>query len=714
MIETRKTFCRFCHVYCGMEADVDTENNRVVAIRGDKDHAVSRGYTCIKGRAELERLYHPERLRTSKKRVDGVLTDIDTEQAMDEIAQRLRAIIDEHGPDAVGVYTGLAGIRFSSSGPWVIRKWMDAIGSRSFFTSYTIDCPSMTISMQRFWGAVMPFGFFDVANADVAMLIGTNPTVSHYISLPQPNPMQHLKDARKRGMKLVVIDPRRSDIAKLADVHLQIKPGEDPTLLAALVKVIVDRDLYDKEYVGKYASGLDQLREAVRPFTLAYAASRTGVPAEKIEAVAEIFAQAPRGAVMQGIGVYMGPHHNLSTQLVMTLNGLCGRFDVPGGVGYKPQVLSAPLPEKPEPIIVPLFTGLKSRVRDIPAINNWLGIEEIPASCLTDEILTPGKGQVRALIVQGGNPALVLADAESTKRALQSLDLLVVSDLFETATGQYADYILASTHPFEQADVPRTMDFYYPVPFMQYTRPLVRPPEGVQEGYEMLWGLAKRLGVDLSVPGISMECKPTADDMLDALLADSRVPMDEIRQYEGGHVWEIEEPRYGFILPDMIGHPDKRMALAHPAVMDELQQVLAEPIIAGGGYQAGENLAFRLVNYRMKEAYCTQGQNLPTLHRHAAHNPLLMNPVDMQGIGVNDGDAVTVDSNFGSLQATVEASEDVAAGVVAMAYGWGDLSAGKSAGVNVQRIIPDDYRFDPVSGLALQTAIPVNVMAAAT
>jgi anaerobic selenocysteine-containing dehydrogenase len=190
--------------------------------------------------------------------------------------------------------------------------------------------------------------------------------------------------------------------------------------------------------------------------------------------------------------------------------------------------------------------------------------------------------------------------------------------------------------------------------------------------------------------------------------------MDEIRQYEGGHVWEIEEPRYGFILPDMIGHPDKRMALAHPAVMDELRQVLAEPVIAGGGYQAGEDLAFRLVNYRMKEAYCTQGQNLPTLHRRAARNPLLMNPVDMQRIGVHGGDTVTVDSKFGSLQATVEASEDVAAGVVAMAYGWGDLSAGKSAGVNVQRIIPDDYRFDPVSGMALQTAIPVNVMAAAT
>jgi len=712
MMETRKSFCRFCHVYCGIEVDVDVENNRIVALRGDKAHAVSRGYTCIKGRAELQRLYHPERLLTSRKRVDGELAEIDTEQAMDEIAQKLQAIIDKHGPDAVAVYTGLAGIRFSTSGPWVIRKWLDAIGSRSFYTSYTIDCPSMTISMQRFWGAVMPFGFFDMSNADVAMFIGTNPVVSHQISMPQPNPMKHLRDARKRGMKVIVIDPRRSDMAKLADLHLQVKPGEDPTLLAALVKVIIDRALFDREYVAKYASGLRELREAVRPFDLEYAAKRTGVPAELIEAAAEMFARGPRGAVTQGIGVYMGPHHNLSTQLVMTLYGLCGRFDRSGGLVYKPQVLSPPLPDKPAPIKVPLFTGLVSRVRDVRAINNWLGIEEIPASCLTDEILKPGKGQIRALIVQGGNPALVLADEASTMRALKSLDLLVVSDLFVTATAQHAHYVLASTHPFEQVDVPRTMDFFYPVPFMQYTRPLVKPPAGVQEGYEMLWGLAKRLGVKLDVQGISMDRKPSADEMLDGLLADSRIPMDEIRQYEGGHVWEAEEPRTNFIIPDMIGHPDRRMALAHPEVIRELQQVRAEPVIEGGGYETGEKLAFRLVNYRMKEAYCTQGQNLPSLHRRAAYNPVLMNPKDMQSIGVEDGDDVLVDSNFGSLKGTVQASEDVGESVVAMAYGWGGPAAGQDVGVNVQSIIPDDYRYDPVTGLALQTAVPVNVMSA--
>ncbi len=153
MIETRKSFCRFCHAYCGVEADVDIEKNRIIALRSDKEHAMSQGYMCMKGRAELERIYHPERLLSSKKRTDGHLTDIPAQQALDEIAQKVQAIIQEYGPQAIAVYAGLASIVLSSSGPWLLRKWMDAIGSRSYYTSYTIDCPNMTVAPHRFWGA---------------------------------------------------------------------------------------------------------------------------------------------------------------------------------------------------------------------------------------------------------------------------------------------------------------------------------------------------------------------------------------------------------------------------------------------------------------------------------------------------------------------------------------------------------------------------------
>ena len=711
-IETRKTFCRFCHAYCGLEADVDVEKNRIVALRSDRAHAVSQGYRCIKGMAELERLYHPDRLLSAKKRTDGNLRDIPAPRALDEIADKLKKIMHAHGPHAIAVYAGLASIVLSSSGPWLLRKWMDAIGSRSYFTSYTIDCPNMTVAPHRFWGAPVPLGSFDMPQADVAMLIGTNPIVSHLPFTPQPNPLKRLKAAQRRGMKLIVIDPRRSEAARLADLHLQIKPGEDATLLGAMIKVVIEENLYDKEYTDRFASGFAELHTAVGDFDLDYAEQRTHVPARHIREAAVMFAAAPRGAATQGIGLHMSRHPNLTTHLVMVLNALCGRYDRRGGLVYKPLLLAPALPEKAPAIDMPLFTGLVSRVRDIPAINNWLGVEEIPAGCLTDEMLTPGKGKIRALIVLAGNPALSFPDEKSTVAALKGLDLLVVNDLFVTATAEYADYVLAMKHPFEQSDVSRTMDFYYPVPFMQYTKPLVDAPEGVMEGYEVFWELAKRLGVSLDLSGISMDRKPTADEMLESVLGEIQVPLAEIRKYEGGHVWGEWEPADGQIIPHMIGHTDKRMALGHPEAMEELRDVRAEPLTDTQGYDTGEKCAFRLINYRMREVYCTQGQNLPSLSRHAPYNPVLMNPEDMAVLIIADGDRVILENDFGSLTAIVEESGDLRPGVIAMAYGWGNPEDQRDIdekGSNVQRIIPDDFRFDPVTGIALMTAIPVNV-----
>ncbi|MCK9987066.1 MAG: hypothetical protein AzoDbin1_03538 [Azoarcus sp.] len=716
MIETRKSFCRFCHVFCGIQVDVDTDANRVVAVRPDRDNPVSQGYTCPKGRAEAERLYHPERLLSSKKRVGDGFADIAPQQALDEVAAKLRDIIARHGPEAVAVYTGDAGHRMSASGPWFIRKWLDAIGSRGFYTSYTVDSPSLVVAMQRLWGSLMPFSLFDIEHAGVAMFVATNPVVSHLMTMPQSNPSKRLRDARKRGMKLIVIDPRRCEVARVADIHLQVKPGEDATLLAALIKLILDRKLHDQDYVARFGSGLDELHRAVAPFDLDYAARRTGVPAELIEEAAVTFASAGSGAATSGTGLHMARHQNLTTQLVMTLNALCGRYDRRGGMVAMPGVLSPALPENPEPIPLPLFPGPVSRVRGIRALTNWLGTEEMPANCLTDEILTPGKGQIRALIVHGGNPALVFPDEDATVKALKSLDLLVVNELFMSATARFADYVLACRHPYERTDMPRLMDAFFPFPFSQYTAPLVQPPEGLFQEFEIFWDLARQLGVDLGIPGVSMERKPTADEMLNGLNAGSRIPLDEIRKYPEGHVWGERETRVGHILPNMIGNPDKRFALAHPEVIDELREVRAEFWGEGGGYEPGENHAFRMITYREDDVYCTQGQNLPDLRRRIPYNPVLMHAEDMTALDLADGDPVVVTSGFGSLEGLVAAAAELPRGVIGIAHGWGDPSepgGARKKGINVQRLIADDYRFDPVTGLALMSAVPVSVMPAA-
>ncbi len=708
-VETEKSFCRFCHAFCGLEVDV--ADNRVVAVRGDQDHAVSQGYTCMKGRAEIERIYHPDRLLSSQQRVDGELVDIEADAALDAIASKLTAIIEEHGPDSVAAYVGDGGHRTSAAGPWFVRKWLDGLGSRSMYSSFTIDSPGMVIGAARLFGSALPLQLLDIDNAEVVMFVGTNPTGSHFMSMPQSNPVRRLRDAKNRGMELIVVDPRRSDAARVADIHLQVKPGEDAALFAGMIKIVIEEELYDHEYVADYTSGIDELAKAVAAFDVDYVSQRTEVPAKLIRRAATMFATAETGAAQTGTGLHMARHQNLSVQLVMTLNALCGRYDRRGGLTRHAGVLNFPLPELEGPVEMPEYFGPESRIRGIRGNFNYLGFfEEMPTNTLTDEILLPGDGKIRALIVHGGNPALVFPDAKSTAAALEDLDLLVITDLFATKTAEYADYVLAVTHPFERTDVPRLMDPSYPFPFSQYVTAHVDAPDGVIDDWEVFWRLAQKMGTKIDLPGVDMADDPSTDDILDALHEKSRIPLDEVREYPGGHVWGERSPQVGGIIPNWVSREGQKIALAHQTAIDELADVLAEPVVSGGGYLSDEEYGFRMITYRMKEVYCSQGQNLPSLAARRSFNPVLMNRESMRPLGVSTGDTVVVENDFGSVEGIVEASEDVAPGVIAFAFGWSDTPEG---GANVQHLVDDDHRFDPVTGLALQSAIPVNVRASA-
>ncbi len=703
--QTIKSFCRFCHAFCGTEVDV--AGGRVVAVRGDPDNKVSRGYTCLKGRAEIERLYHPDRLAASRKRTGGGFVDIATEDALDEIAASLSEIIERHGPDSVAVYVGDGAHRTAAGGPLLVSNWLKGIGSNRMYTSFTIDSPSMIVAASRLFGSPLPLQLLDIDHADVAMFVGTNPVTSHFMSMPQSDPRRRLQEARKRGMKLIVVDPRWTETARLSDIHLQVKPGEDATLLAGMINVIIERGIYDHGYVEAHASGLELLADAVSRFDLPYVERRTTVPAALVVEAACELASAASGGAQSGTGLHMARHHNLATQLVMNLNVLCGRYDRQGGLTRHAGAVNFALPDLSGPITLPGYAGPKSRIRGIEGSFNYLGFfEEMPTNTLTDEILTPGMGQVKALIVHGGNPSLVFADAPSTAKAMDALDLLVVNDLFMTSTARHADYVLAVKHPYERVDVTKLMDSSYPFPFSQYTPALVEAPEGVTDDWEIFWGLAERLGTTIDLPGIDMAHKPTVHEMIDALYHNSRVPMSDIRRYPDGHVWGDRDPLVGGVVGYMSGHLAQPMAIGHPEVIAELAEVRSEPVFDGGGYTEPDRFTHRMITYRVKEVYCSQGQNLPSLAARRPHNPLLMNTTDMVEMRVEPGSTVEVESRFGSVEAIAEPSGDLVRGVVALAFGWGGPD---DDGVNVQYLIDDDDMFDSVTGLALQSAVPVNV-----
>lgn len=701
-ITTVKTFCRFCHAFCGMEADV--QSGRIVALRGDPDNPVSRGYTCMKGRAEVERLEHPERLRNSLLRVGENLVPRPTAQVLDSVAEKLRRIVDEHGPDTVAVYVGCGGHRSAAGGPWLARRWLDALGSNRMYTNFTIDSPSMIVAANRLFGSPVPLLLLDIENADVAMFVGTNPTTSHFMSLPQPDPRRRLADAQRRGMRLLVIDPRRSEVARMADVHLQVRPGQDASLLAGMIRTILNEGLFDKTYVHDHASGLEELTSAVDPFDPEMVEARTGVAAGKLEEAARLFATAGTGGALSGTGLHMAAHMNLTTQLVMTLNVLCGRYDRRGGLTRHAGVMNIELPQLDQPIVMPQYVGPVSRVRDIPGSYNWLGFfEELPTGTLTDEILTPGEGQVKALIVHGGNPALVFADAESTAKALDSLELLVVNDLFLTATAKRAHAVLAMAHPFERPDMPRLADAQFAHPFGMYTPAVVPKPDEVLEDWQPFWELATRLGLEMDLPGLPKSAPPTTDDIIDALHSNSRVSPAEIRSRPEGALYGPTETLVGGVVGIMTGHEKQPMNLGHPDVIDELGEVISE----APSESESEEFPLRLITYRMKEVYCSQGHNLPSLARRAPFNPALVSEATLAGLGIQDGEVVLLESSSGRVEATVRSSEDVADGTVACAFGWGGPD---EPGTNVQYLIPDDVRYDPLSGIPQQSAVPIRML----
>jgi anaerobic selenocysteine-containing dehydrogenase len=293
---------------------------------------------------------------------------------------------------------------------------------------------------------------------------------------------------------------------------------------------------------------------------------------------------------------------------------------------------------------------------------------------------------------------------------------LVVLDLFQSATASHADYVFGVKHPFERVDVSKLMDANYPFPFGQYTEALLEGPEETLEEWEVFWELAMRLGLPLRVGGVTAERKPTADELLDAMNKHARVPMSELRKHPSGYAFAERHTAAGGVIPNMIGHPDKKMAAGHPDVIAELRAVRAEPVLAHGGYAEDEDLRFRMITYRMKEVYCTQGHNLPSLARKRPYNPVLMNPASMRELSLTSGDAVWLENAHGQVEGIVEASKQVGPSTIAFAFGWGnpnDPRPVREQGSNVQQLTSDDWRYDSVTGLALQSAIPVNVRPAA-
>jgi len=703
MITTHKSFCRFCHAVCGIEVDVD--DGRVTEVRGDRDHVVSQGYLCVKGRELAAQHTSPARLRSAMKRDPaGGFAALPSATAIDEIAARIAALVARHGPNAIAVYSGTHGL-FSSGKPTVLA-WANGIGTQWYFTPNTIDQPSQMTAVARHggWNA----GGQRFADADVLLFVGNNPGVSAFSregGPPYANAFRHLRDARRRGLKVIAIDPRRTELARTADLHLQVRPGEDPTLLAGMVRLILAEELHDRAFVDAHVDGVDVLRAAVAEYTPDYVEVRTGVPAGRMAAAARLFAAGPRGTAMTCTGVNMAPRPDVTQHLVLALNSLCGRFAREGDVVRNPGVLK-PLRTWRAEVQPPRDLwgqGPWSRFRGL----GRFGIE-MPINVFADEVLTSGPGQIKALVCVGGNPAVAFPDQRRVIEALKALELLVVLDITMTATARLAHYALGCKLSLEKPGTSRTAEGQLDVPFAQYTPAILTPDFDVIEEWEFFWELAHRLRTPLRLEQgeLDLDRKPTPDEYLDFTHRGARVPLDEVRKHPGGRVFEPDEPVQ--VVGARPERPAARMNAAPTAVMEQLHAIRAE--------RPGENgFAYRLISRRMLEVYNSTGDHLPGLRRRHPYNPTFMHPDDLARLGVRPGDVVRIESDHDFIYGVAEATTDVLPGVVSMAHARGgeperDAEV-RTIGSTTNRLVSVARDFEPISGIPRQSAIPVNVRA---
>jgi len=716
--------CRSCAAMCPIV--IDKEDGKPVNILGDKHNPVFHGYSCIKGREMVNTIYNEDRLLMSQRReADGSFTSIDSHQAMDEIAAKLQAIIDQHGPRAVASYAGTFIFTYPATQP-IATAWMDAIGSNMRFTSATIDQPGKPIAMALHGSWRAGAQVFD--DADTWLLVGVNPLVAKSGGVPNQNPAKRLKDGVERGMQVVVIDPRYTECARFAAVHLQPRPGEDPTVLAGMIRVIIEEGLYDQDFVAGNAEGLDTLRARVAPFTPDYVEARAGVPAADLIKAARIFGGDKRGGATAGTGANMAPRGNLTEYLLLCLMTLCGRWLKAGEKVPNPGVMGprfSPTAEANAPWQAWGF-GEKLRVRGFT--DTAIGL---PTSALADEILLDGEGQVKALIVLSGNPLLAWPDQAKTLAALKKLDLLVCLDIqMANNSCHLADYTIACKHSLESPalTLPNEMlsyfgtGFGYAVPYGQYAPAACDPPTGSDliEEWEFFYGVAQRMGlpIDFDVAyswaktdgeptrvSLDMANKPSTDEIFDMLTQEARIPLTEVKRYPEGKIFDEESI---YVAAKSSGGT-ARLQLADPTMMAELEEIAGET----PDHLRNADFPFRLISRRMPDVFNSTGRNNPRQLRKYSYNPAFMNPLDANTVGVKAGDVVEIRSASGSIEGIVELEAGVREGVISMSHCFGEDPERKTSlrakGSSTNALIDVEHEYDPYSGIPRMSAIPVKI-----
>jgi anaerobic selenocysteine-containing dehydrogenase len=693
--------CTICEAGCGIL--VETEGDRVTSVRGDPDDPASRGYVCPKVVGMQDLHEDPDRLRTPLVRDGDRFREATWEEALDRAAEGIARVRARHGRDAVAVYQGnptVHNLGLMVHGQAVLRT----LGTRNLYSATTVDQAPQMRAAHEIFGDVFLMPVPDLDRVDHLLVLGANPLVSNGSIMTAPDVRRRLLAIRERGGRIVVVDPRRTETAAIADEHVFVRPGTDPAFLLSILATIFEERLEAPGDLRDLLIGLDDLRRATRGFSPEQTAPFTGVPAETTRRVARDFARADRAACYGRVGICHQVHGTLAAWLIYALGAVTGHLDRPGTTMW-----TTPAAELVTIAGLLGARGLgrrRSRVRGLPSLAG-----ELPIATLADEIETPGPGQVRALITSAGNPVLSAPNGRRLERALGELDHLVCIDLFLNETTRHAHVILPPVSPLQRPHYDLALAAFSVRNVAKWSDPVI--PRGAEERHD--WEILAELAIRLRLPfgrrlasGIARRLGPELFVDLALRAGPYRTSVGKLRR-DAPHGADFGplEPR----LPTILRTPDGKIHVAPQAFLDELPQLRAD---LARTLAEGELLLIGRRHLRSNNSWL---HNSARLVKGRTRCTLRIHPTDASRLGLAEGARAEIESARGKIEIPIEITDEIMPGVVSVPHGFGHsrpgtrLSvAGAHAGVSVNDVTDETF-LDRLTGNAAFSGVPVRVRA---
>jgi anaerobic selenocysteine-containing dehydrogenase len=735
--------CPLCEATCGLALELDDADG-VVSVRGDADDVFSRGYLCPKGATIGELEADPDRLTTPRIRRDGRLVEATWDEAYAEVAARLRPIVAEHGPDAVAVYLGNPNVH-NLSGQLYVRPLVKALRTTNVYSASSVDQLPKHVSSGYLFGDPLAIPVPDLDRTDLLVILGGNPRVSNGSLLTAPDLPGRLTALRRRGGRLVVVDPKRTRTAERADLHLPIRPGTDALLLLAIVHALDAEGLVDVgDHLRDHVTGVEEVVALARPYAPERVAPVCGVDAEGIRALARDLATTPRAAVYGRLGTTTVAFGTVTSWLVDVVNVLTGNLDREGGAMF-------PLPAHHRAKRRPFRHARRhTRVRALPE-----AIGELPVAGLLDELTTPGEGQVRALVTVAGNPAVSTPDGARLDAALADLDLVVCVDPYVTATSRHADVILPPPGILQRSHFDLAFAGLAVRNVANHSPAAVALPDGQPDEWEILLTLAAiALGQDppvdptladafvlrQAIEGVvadpaarlatrdpdelvaALGDRPGPDRLLDLLLRAGPYGDGFGTHPDGLSLARLGEHPHGIDLgplcpriPDVLTTASGRIELAPEPIVADLPRL--EAALAELEARPAEGLV--LIGRRHLRTNNSWSHNVAGLAKGQSLCTLQLHPGDAAARGIADGARVRVTSAVGQVTVTAELDDALRPGVVSLPHGFGhdldgvELTVARQVDGANSNVLTDRTVVDVVSGTAVLNGIPVEVAALA-